>query len=54
MLALTLFTAGQRFVKVWRQASVPKAEPRPRRRRRPRVTNRTTVAWRQRSRTRRR
>jgi CDP-diacylglycerol--glycerol-3-phosphate 3-phosphatidyltransferase len=53
MLALTLFTAGQRFVKVWRQASVPKAEPRPRRRRRPRV-NRTTASWRQRTRSRRR
>ncbi len=31
MLALTLFTAVQRFVKVWRQASVPvPAAPRPR------------------------
>lgn len=29
MLALTLFTAGQRFVKVWRQASVAGAGPEP-------------------------
>lgn len=27
MLVLTLITAGQRFVKVWRQASAPVAEP---------------------------
>ena len=27
MLALTVVTAGQRFVKVWRQASAPRPEP---------------------------
>jgi hypothetical protein len=27
MLALTVFTAVQRFVKVWRQASAPQVKP---------------------------
>ena len=55
MLALTSFTAGQRFVKVWRQASTPAppaATPRPtwrRRQARPRAR-----AWRQRARSHRR
>jgi CDP-diacylglycerol--glycerol-3-phosphate 3-phosphatidyltransferase len=49
MLGLTLFTAGQRFVKVWRQASAPYAEPRPKRRRRPRRSRATTSTWRQRA-----
>ncbi len=29
MLVLTLVTAGQRFVKVWRQASAPRPRPEP-------------------------
>ncbi|MBW3573598.1 MAG: CDP-alcohol phosphatidyltransferase family protein [Actinobacteria bacterium] len=57
MLVLTAFTAGQRFVKVWRQASAPvpppPATPVPRawRRRHPRPRAR---AWRQRARSHRR
>lgn len=37
MLVLTLFTAGQRFVKVWRQASVASGRPAPERRSRRRA-----------------
>jgi len=54
MLALTLFTAGQRFVKVWRQASAERPRPEPlsdRLRRRPRRTARPiTQTWRARAR----
>jgi CDP-diacylglycerol--glycerol-3-phosphate 3-phosphatidyltransferase len=53
MLALTTFTAVQRFVKVWRQASAPPAEPLADRWRRRRVARRSTSSWRQRARTRR-
>jgi CDP-diacylglycerol---glycerol-3-phosphate 3-phosphatidyltransferase len=54
MLALTTFTAVQRFVKVWRQASAaPPAEPLADRWRRRRVSRRSTSAVRQRARTRR-
>ncbi|MBW3579623.1 MAG: CDP-alcohol phosphatidyltransferase family protein [Actinobacteria bacterium] len=57
MLVLTAFTAGQRFVKVWRQASVPAPPPAPvpparpwrRRHARPRAR-----AWRHRARSHRR
>ncbi len=57
MLVLTAFTAGQRFVKVWRQASAPVPPPptppvpRPWRRRQARPRAR---AWRQRARSHRR
>ena len=49
MLVLTTFTVGQRFVKVWRQASAPR--PRPRRARRsPRPRRAAASAtWRQRA-----
>ena len=53
MLALTAFTAVQRFVKVWRQASAPAAEPLADRWRRRRVSRRSTSSVRQRARTRR-
>jgi CDP-diacylglycerol--glycerol-3-phosphate 3-phosphatidyltransferase len=53
MLALTTFTAVQRFVKVWRQASAAPAEPLADRWRRRRVARRSTSSWRQRARTRR-
>jgi CDP-diacylglycerol--glycerol-3-phosphate 3-phosphatidyltransferase len=53
MLALTTFTAVQRFVKVWRQASAPAAEPLADRWRRRRVARRSTSSWRLRTRTRR-
>ena len=53
MLALTTFTAVQRFVKVWRQASAAPAEPLADRWRRRRVARRSTSSWRQRTRTRR-
>jgi CDP-diacylglycerol---glycerol-3-phosphate 3-phosphatidyltransferase len=54
MLALTTFTAVQRFVKVWRQASAaPPVEPLADRWRRRRVSRRSTSTVRQRSRTRR-
>jgi CDP-diacylglycerol--glycerol-3-phosphate 3-phosphatidyltransferase len=43
MLALTLFTASQRFVRVWRQADRPPAIERTRRRS-PRVSNRRPSA----------
>jgi len=51
MLALTTFTAVQRFVKVWRQASAAPAEPLADRWRRRRVARRSTSSWRQRART---
>jgi CDP-diacylglycerol--glycerol-3-phosphate 3-phosphatidyltransferase len=53
MLALTTFTAVQRFVKVWRQASAAPAEPLADRWRRRRVSRRSTTSARLRSRTRR-
>jgi CDP-diacylglycerol--glycerol-3-phosphate 3-phosphatidyltransferase len=55
MLVLVLFTAGQRFVKVWRQASVPRPVPaaRTRVRRSPRRTTRRSETWSARMRTRR-
>ena len=52
MLALTLITAVQRFVKVWRQASNPPAEPIIRRRSPRRATRRTERTWRMRVRSR--
>ncbi len=52
MLALTVVTAGQRFVKVWRQASDDRPLPRSRQRRRPRRSS-TESLWRQRMRERR-
>ncbi|MBK5224836.1 MAG: CDP-alcohol phosphatidyltransferase family protein, partial [Acidimicrobiia bacterium] len=42
MLALTVITAGQRFVKVWRQAERPQPLPRPERRARTRTRRRTS------------
>jgi CDP-diacylglycerol--glycerol-3-phosphate 3-phosphatidyltransferase len=56
MLALILFTAGQRFLKVWSQASTPRPAPaaRSRSRRTPRrTTRRTSETWSARMRTRR-
>jgi CDP-diacylglycerol--glycerol-3-phosphate 3-phosphatidyltransferase len=53
MLALTTFTAVQRFAKVWRQAPAPRVEPLADRWRRRRVARRSTSSWRQRARTRR-
>jgi CDP-diacylglycerol--glycerol-3-phosphate 3-phosphatidyltransferase len=52
MLVLTAITAGQRFVKVWRQASQDRPVPAPRVRRQPRVRT-TEPLWRQRMRERR-
>jgi CDP-diacylglycerol--glycerol-3-phosphate 3-phosphatidyltransferase len=50
MLVGTLFTAGQRFVKVWRQASVAKPVPDAARRFGGRRTSRTTErSWRRRA-----
>jgi CDP-diacylglycerol---glycerol-3-phosphate 3-phosphatidyltransferase len=46
MLGLTLFTAGQRFVKVWRQASAPQVEPLSMRWRNRRVARSTHRTWR--------
>lgn len=58
MLVLTVFTAGQRFVKVWRQAERPEPVPLPDRRARPRTRRRSTrpvsQTWRERARTRNR
>jgi CDP-diacylglycerol---glycerol-3-phosphate 3-phosphatidyltransferase len=56
MLVLTAFTVGQRFVKVWRQASAPPPAPAPavRRWRQRRTARPSATSWRQRSRTRRR
>jgi phosphatidylinositol phosphate synthase len=55
MLALTTITAGQRFVKVWRQASQDRPRPQRRARRQPRRTRRAAneSMWRQRMRERR-
>jgi CDP-diacylglycerol--glycerol-3-phosphate 3-phosphatidyltransferase len=55
MLVLTTLTVGQRFVKVWRQASVTRPQPaRARRTPRPRrSTSSPSLTWRQRSATRR-
>jgi CDP-diacylglycerol--glycerol-3-phosphate 3-phosphatidyltransferase len=50
MLALTLLTAVQRFLKVWRQASVPPPEPMLQRWRGRRVARPTERVWRNRSR----
>lgn len=50
MLALTLYTAGQRFVRVWQQASVPQpSRPLRSRWRSRRVARSTQQAWRRRS-----
>lgn len=58
MLVLTVFTAGQRFVKVWRQAERPEPLPLPDRRTQPRTRRRSTrpvsQAWRERARNRNR
>lgn len=56
MLVLTAFTAAQRFVKVWRQASVPvpASPPSSRRWRTRRMARPTDRTWRHRSRPRRR
>jgi len=54
MLVLTLITAVQRFVKVWRQASVPPPEPVLRRWRGRRAARTTERAWRGRDRSPRR
>lgn len=53
MLVLTAVTAVQRFVKVWRQASIDRPLPVRRQRRQPRRTRTTESAWRQRMRERR-
>ncbi len=55
MLVLTAITAGQRFVKVWRQASQDRPRPQRRARRQPRRTRRAAneSMWRQRMRERR-
>jgi CDP-diacylglycerol--glycerol-3-phosphate 3-phosphatidyltransferase len=50
MLVLTLLTAVQRFVKVWRQASVPPVEPVLQRWRGRRVARPTERVWRRRDR----
>jgi CDP-diacylglycerol---glycerol-3-phosphate 3-phosphatidyltransferase len=50
MLVLTLITAVQRFVKVWRQASVPRPEPVLQRWRGRRASRPTQRAWRRRTR----
>jgi CDP-diacylglycerol---glycerol-3-phosphate 3-phosphatidyltransferase len=54
MLALTLFTAVQRFVKVWQQASVPKPAPRMSRWNTRRAARPTERAWSRRQRASRR
>ena len=54
MLVLTLVTAVQRFMKVWRQASAPKAAPSPARWSTRRTSRPTERAWRRRQRTSRR
>ena len=53
MLVLSAITAGQRFVKVWRQASVDHPTPPRRRTRRTPRPARSEAAWRQRMRERR-
>ncbi len=45
MLALTLVTAVQRFVKVWRQASVERPQVNTARRARRRAARATTPSW---------
>jgi hypothetical protein len=54
MLALTLLTAVQRFVKVWQQASVPKPVPTASRWKARRAARPTQRAWSRRQRTSRR
>jgi CDP-diacylglycerol--glycerol-3-phosphate 3-phosphatidyltransferase len=54
MLVLTLVTAVQRFVKVWRQASVTRVAPPPSRWKARRAARPTERAWRRRQRTSRR
>jgi CDP-diacylglycerol--glycerol-3-phosphate 3-phosphatidyltransferase len=54
MLVLTLVTAGQRFVKVWRQASVARPLPETTRWRARRAARPTVRAWRRQSTNRRR
>ena len=54
MLALTLVTAVQRFVKVWQQASVPKPTPTSSRWKARRAARPTERAWSRRQRTSRR
>jgi CDP-diacylglycerol--glycerol-3-phosphate 3-phosphatidyltransferase len=54
MLVLTLVTAGQRFVLVWRQASAPRPTPVPSRWRARRAARPTERAWRRRARSARR
>jgi phosphatidylinositol phosphate synthase len=49
MLVLTLFTAGQRFVTVWRQASAPQVQPLAARWRSRRVARSTRRTWRRQS-----
>lgn len=49
MLALTLVTAVQRFVKVWKQASAPKPAPKPSRWQARRTARPTERAWRRRA-----
>jgi CDP-diacylglycerol--glycerol-3-phosphate 3-phosphatidyltransferase len=49
MLVLTVFTAGQRFVKVWRQASAPQVQPLAARWRSRRVARSTRRTWRRQS-----
>jgi CDP-diacylglycerol--glycerol-3-phosphate 3-phosphatidyltransferase len=49
MLVLTVFTAGQRFVKVWRQASAPQVQPLADRWRSRRVARSTQRTWRRQS-----
>ena len=49
MLALTLVTAVQRFVKVWRQASAPQVQPLAARWRSRRVARSTSRTWRRRA-----
>jgi CDP-diacylglycerol--glycerol-3-phosphate 3-phosphatidyltransferase len=46
MLSLTLFTAGQRFVTVWSQASAPQVQPLAARWRSRRVARSTHRTWR--------
>jgi CDP-diacylglycerol--glycerol-3-phosphate 3-phosphatidyltransferase len=54
MLVLTLFTAVQRFVKVWQQASVTRPAPAPSRWKARRAARPTERAWSRRQRTSRR
>ena len=54
MLALTMFTAVQRFIRVWQQASVPRPAPELSRWRGRRTARSTARAWRRRARSTRR